>query len=147
MYGLCFCGLWLSGIGPLQHIPIFVYGSLLSDVGFTFMDAHLIKPMKIYGRLKSRVEDRMVLIIVVVVFCAVGMLAGLAVGIMLSLLLLVMSLHSHGSVRLETHGGNVRSSFERDASEEKVLREFGSVVHVLRIQVGRSVGRSVRWMD
>ena len=80
MYGLCFCGLGLSGIGPLQHIPIFVYGSLLSDVGFTFMDAHLIKPMKIYGRLKSRVEDRMVLIIVVVVFCAVGMLAGLAVG-------------------------------------------------------------------
>ncbi len=134
MYGFCFCCLWLSGIGPLQHIPIFVYGSLLSDVGFTFIEAHFVKPMKIYGRLKSSLEDRMVLFIVVVVFCTVGMLEGLAIGVILSLLLLVLSLHSHGSVRLETHGGFVRSSFERNPTQEKVLREFGSVVHVLRLQ-------------
>ena len=43
MYGACFACLWVSGIGPLRLVPVFVYAALLADVGLTFIEAHLVR--------------------------------------------------------------------------------------------------------
>jgi MFS superfamily sulfate permease-like transporter len=94
VYAACFAVLWVTGLGPLRLVPVFVYAALLCDVGRTFVDAHLVKPLGVY---RSR-SDRAVLVVVVSVFVGVDMLAGLAVGVLLSLLLLVAQLHAHGTV-------------------------------------------------
>ena len=98
VYAACFAILWCTGLAPLQLVPVFVYAALLADVGRTFVDAHLVKPMTVY----RRSSDRAVLIVVVAVFVGVDMLTGLAVGVLLSLILLVAQLHAHGTVKIHT---------------------------------------------
>jgi len=125
----CFVVLWFTGIGPLQQVPIFVYAALLADVGYAFIEGHLVRPLRVYEPM-----DSAILLTVVATFVGLGMLKGIAIGVLLSIMLLVVRLHQSGTVRLEASGSDVRSSYERDRHSEQVLHAFGASTHIVRLQ-------------
>ncbi len=119
----------LFGAGMLALLPIALLGGLLLFLGLSFLVEWLY-----HAWFKLSPLEYAILVLILAVIATVGFLEGVGVGLLAAVLLFVISYSRTDVIRQSLSGANVRSRVTRPAAQQRLLRQAGQELYVLRLQ-------------
>jgi len=125
---LCAATLFL-GPATLSFLPGFVPGGLLLFLGLSFLAEWLYDAW-----FKIPLADYVVVVLILGVIGTVGYLQGVGFGVLAAVFLFI---HNYSRVGVITHvltGAEQQSNVDRPLTHQRVLREHGQQVYVLKLQ-------------
>lgn len=123
------CGLtFLSGPSWLGWLPRFLVAGLLFFLGLGFLAEWAWD-----SRRKLPWADYLVVLLILAVVGTAGYLAGVAFGLVAAVVLFIHSYSRVGAVNRALTGAEQPSNVERPLSHERLLRECGAEIHLLKL--------------
>ena len=128
----CCLAAWLLGFGVLKYVPRFVYGALLLDLGWDYVETYLLAPLRRRDLVGG--EDLCTVLAVVVTAAATSLLEAVAVGVVLCLAGTALRLSQTSVVAAAASGADVRSTIERQPREAACLDARGNEIFLLTLR-------------
>ncbi|KAK7242872.1 hypothetical protein SO694_00015493 [Aureococcus anophagefferens] len=128
----CCLAAWLLGFGVLKYVPRFVYGALLLDLGWDYVETYLLAPLRRRDLVGG--EDLCTVLAVVVTAAATSLLEAVAVGVVLCLAGTALRLSQTSVVAAAASGADVRSTIERKPREAACLDARGNEIFFLTLR-------------
>ncbi|MBI9079114.1 MAG: cyclic nucleotide-binding domain-containing protein [Pseudodesulfovibrio sp.] len=126
---ICGVGLFYADV-VLPMIPRFVPEGLLIYAGLDLIRSWLFKTKTTF----TRRDDIWMLWITFLATVLFGVLEGIGLGVGLALMVTVSRYSRDGAVRNVLSGSNHRSNVDRASAQQRILKEFGDHIHILRLQ-------------
>lgn len=126
---VCALGLYFADVIFL-YIPRFVPEGVLLFVGLDLMRTWLFKTRSEF----TRKDDKWMLWIAFYATLAFGVIVGVGFGAGLALMVTVGRYSRDGAILNTLSGTNHRSNVDRAPAQQRVLKEFGDSIHILRLQ-------------
>mmetsp|Transcript_23921 Transcript_23921/g.31134 ORF Transcript_23921/g.31134 Transcript_23921/m.31134 type:complete len:1021 (+) Transcript_23921:52-3114(+) len=121
---------WILGFGSLKSVPRYVYGALLLDLGYDYIETYLLRPLQRGHNVVSSGEKCTVLAIVTLA-AAASLLEAVAMGFVLCLFVTATRLASISIISAASTGVAARSTIERSARQSLALDDSGDTIVVL----------------
>mmetsp|Transcript_16684 Transcript_16684/g.51958 ORF Transcript_16684/g.51958 Transcript_16684/m.51958 type:complete len:719 (-) Transcript_16684:44-2200(-) len=124
---------WAYGFGSLRHVPRFVYGALLLDLGWDYVETYLLGPLRRGGVFLGDV-DVLAVVAVVATAVAASLLEAVGVGVVLCLVGTAARLAKASVVAGDLSGAEARSTIERSYRQQLQLDKHGGAIRVLQLR-------------
>lgn len=122
---------WALGFGGLQIIPRFVYGAILLDIGWDYVNTYVYTPI---ARKDVQGADAATALAVVFVAVATSLLEAIAVGVVLCLLGTASKLAGESVIASVHSAKTLRSTIERTPRQGATLDDFGDAIKILSLR-------------
>lgn len=129
---VCCLATWCFGVGVLKHIPRFVYGALLLDIGWDYVETYFYTPL--IRRHEFLSADALTVTAIVAIATATSLLEAIAVGVVLCLLSTASKLAAESVVAETKSGKTTRSTIERTHIQAAILDELGEQIQILTLR-------------
>ena len=127
---VAFLTAWLAGFGALQHVPRFVYGALLLDLGCDYVETYLWAPLA-FRRRDVHADEAVAILAIVLTAALTSLLEAVGVGLVLCLVVTTRRLAAI-SVVVATHDArDARSTAERAPRQRRALDAQGAAIQLL----------------
>jgi SulP family sulfate permease len=119
----------LFGTAVIEYLPRLVVGALLIFFGLWFIGKSLIDT---WGKLP--LNEYVVILLILVVIATVGFVEGFFTGLLAALVLFVLNYSRTEVVRFSLSGADIHSAVERNLDDDRLLREHGEEIAVLKLR-------------
>ncbi|KAJ8609906.1 hypothetical protein CTAYLR_005554 [Chrysophaeum taylorii] len=111
---------WACGIGILRHIPRFMYGALLLDLGWDYVHTYLRFDATVFA--------------IVFIAAATSLLEAISVGVVLCLMSTASKLAGESVIASVHTAKTVRSTIERNPRQSSLLDDLGDAIKILTLR-------------
>jgi SulP family sulfate permease len=122
-------GALLYGTEAIGYLPRILLGGLLLFLGLSFLARWLLGTWDKLPR-----NEYLVIPLILVVIATAGFIEGVLTGVLAALVLFVLNYSRTQVIRYNLSGAGIRSSVERNLDDERLLRQYGEQLRILKLR-------------